>query len=150
MQRKSGFTLIEIMIVVAIIALLAAVALPSFLRARQRAQNVRFITSVKVAGDAFSMYAYEHSGYPADVGPAQIPDGMAPYLGKFPWVSPTPIGGSWDWDYGTVGVKAAVTALNPRAPVEQQLVIDEMMDDSNGTTGSLRVSSNRVSFVVEE
>ncbi len=150
MQRKSGFTLVEIMIVVAIIAMIAAVALPSFLRARQRAQNVRFVTSIKVAGDAFQMYAMEHNGYPADTGPAQIPAGMAPYLGKFPWVQPTPIGGSWDWDYGIVGVKAAVTGVNPRASVDQQIGIDQMMDDGVGATGILRVTPNRVSYVVEE
>ena len=111
MQRKSGFTLVEIMIVVAIIALLVAVALPSFMRARKRAQNTRFIAAVKVASDAFLIYAVEHAGYPADAGPAQVPDGMAPYFGKFAWTQPTPIGGSWDWDDGTVGVKAAISAL---------------------------------------
>jgi prepilin-type N-terminal cleavage/methylation domain-containing protein len=150
MQRKSGFTLVEIMIVVAIIALLAAVALPAFMRARKRAQNVRFIAAMKVASEAFQMYSFEHSGYPPDVGPAQIPDGMAPYLGKLAWTKPTPIGGLWDWDYGTVGVKAAISALQPLAPEDQQLALDEMMDDGDPATGSLRLTPGRVTFVVEE
>jgi prepilin-type N-terminal cleavage/methylation domain-containing protein len=150
MQRKSGFTLVEIMIVVAIIAMLVAVAMPSFMRARKRAQNTRFIAAAKVASEAFQIYAVEHAGYPADTGPAQVPDGMAPYFGKLAWTQPTPIGGSWDWDYGTVGVKAAISAYQPSASDDQRLAIDEMIDDGNSDSGIVRVSAGRVTYVVEE
>ena len=150
MQRKSAFTLVEIMIVVAIIALIAGIALPSFMRARKRAQNIRFIAAMKVASEAFQMYAIEHTGYPADVGPAQVPDAMAPYFGKFAWTLPTPIGGLWDWDYGTVGVKAAISAYQPSVSEDQRLTIDEMIDDGNPDTGSVRVTGGRVTYVVEE
>jgi len=55
------------MIVVAIICLLALLALPAFLRARQRTQNTKFINSLRVAIAAFDTYATEHNSYPDDV-----------------------------------------------------------------------------------
>nr|MBA3274078.1 type II secretion system protein [Chthoniobacterales bacterium] len=68
MRRNSAFTLVEIMIVVSIIALLAAVAIPAFMRARQRTQNVKFINALRIASGAIEQYAIEHSSYPVDVG----------------------------------------------------------------------------------
>jgi len=67
MRRAAGFTLVEIMIVVSVIALLAVMALPSFLRARQQAQNAKFMNGLRVASGAFEQYAIEHGAYPPDV-----------------------------------------------------------------------------------
>ncbi len=47
-QRREGFTLVEIMIVFAIIALLAAVAVPGFLRARKRSQASRVVNDLRL------------------------------------------------------------------------------------------------------
>jgi len=46
-KRRGGFTLVEIMIVVAIIALLAAIAVPGFLRARKRSQASRILNDLR-------------------------------------------------------------------------------------------------------
>src|SRR6266446_3997205 len=51
-KRREGFTLVEIMIVVAIIALLAAIAVPGFLRARKRSQATRILNDLRMIDSA--------------------------------------------------------------------------------------------------
>jgi len=58
-HSKSGFTLVEIMIVVAIIALLASIAVPGFLRARKRSQASRIINDLRLIDSAVDQYAIE-------------------------------------------------------------------------------------------
>ena len=58
---SGGFTLVEIMIVVAIIALLAAIAVPNFLRARKRSQAARCLEDLKILDNAVDQYAIETS-----------------------------------------------------------------------------------------
>ncbi len=57
--RRGGFTLVEIMIVVAIIALLAAIAVPNFLRARKRSQATRILEDLRIIDSAIDQYAIE-------------------------------------------------------------------------------------------
>lgn len=59
-HRASGFTLVEIMIVVAIIALLAAIAVPSFLRARQRAYASNAVEAARLLTAAADQYLIEN------------------------------------------------------------------------------------------
>ena len=58
-KNRGGFTLVEIMIVVAIIALLAAIAVPNFLRARKRSQATRIIEDLRMIDAAVDQYAIE-------------------------------------------------------------------------------------------
>jgi prepilin-type N-terminal cleavage/methylation domain-containing protein len=60
-QSRHGFTLVEIMIVVAIIALLASIAVPGFLRARKRSQASRVINDLRLIDNAVDMYAIENN-----------------------------------------------------------------------------------------
>ena len=60
-NRRAGFTLVEIMIVVAIIALLAAIAVPGFLRARKRSQASRIINDLRLIDSAVDQYAIENN-----------------------------------------------------------------------------------------
>jgi prepilin-type N-terminal cleavage/methylation domain-containing protein len=59
--KHAGFTLVEIMIVVAIIALLAAIAVPGFLRARKRSQASKILNDLRMIDSAVDQYAIETS-----------------------------------------------------------------------------------------
>jgi len=61
-NRRSGFTLVEIMIVVAIIALLASIAVPSALRARKRSQATSTLQTLRVLDAACDQWAIENGG----------------------------------------------------------------------------------------
>ncbi len=66
---RSAFTLVEIMIVVAIIALLAAIAVPNFLRARKRTHALRILEDLRLLDYATDHYALE-TNKPAGFHPA--------------------------------------------------------------------------------
>jgi len=67
-NRKDGFTLIELMIVVAIIGILAAIAIPQFASYRQRAQDSAAKSALKNLATAQENYYAEHNTYTDAIG----------------------------------------------------------------------------------
>ena len=78
-SRQSGFTLVEIMIVVAIIGLLATIAIPNFMRARVTAQRSACINNLKQLDGAKQTWALENKA-----GQSVTPTlaNIQPYLGR--------------------------------------------------------------------
>ncbi len=66
-RYQKGFTLIELMIVIGIIALLAGVMVPNFARARAEANLSACEENLKNISTALEMYIVRHSGYPNDL-----------------------------------------------------------------------------------
>jgi len=77
--RKAGFTLVEIMIVVAIIGMLAAIAIPNFIKARETAQANACINNLRQIDGAKQQWALENGKVSSST---PTPASLAPYLGR--------------------------------------------------------------------
>lgn len=79
-MRKRGFTLVEIMIVVAIIALLAAIAIPNLLRARVNANEAAAVSALKTVATSAVSYRSVSSSYPGVLASMAAPNVTPPYI----------------------------------------------------------------------
>ncbi len=89
-MRKSGFTLVEIMIVVAIIGLLAAIAIPNFVRARQTAQGNACLNNLRIIDAAKQQWALEKG---QTSGP--VSSDIQPYIGRTGVFPTCPVQGTY-------------------------------------------------------
>jgi prepilin-type N-terminal cleavage/methylation domain-containing protein len=103
-NRKAGFTLVEIMIVVAIIGLLAAIAIPNFVKARERAQTNACINNLRQIDGAKEQWALEQRKTTGDA----IDQGQVNAYLKGNATPVCPANGSYG-DYGAVGTSPACT-----------------------------------------
>jgi general secretion pathway protein G len=82
LNRKpdEGFTLVELLIVVAIIGIIAAIAIPNLLSAIQRGKQKRTMGDIKTTGTGLESYNTDNNAYPAvAIGMAAVGVAAAPY-----------------------------------------------------------------------
>ncbi len=148
--NRSAFTLVEILIVVVILGILAAIVVPRFAGATDEARQSTFIASLKTYADAVEYFTAREGRYPPDGGSGTIPAGFETYVDQDEYESPTPLGGVWDIEFNEMGVTSAVGVhFQGVAVPDFMLQIDETFDDGDLSTGLFQeLAADRYYYIV--
>jgi type IV pilus assembly protein PilA len=130
-EETAAFTLVEIMIVVVLIGLLAAMAIPAFQRVREKAIVSRYANDFRQFATAFQNYNTQNGGWPA----AQTTGGtvsadLAPYM-PASWAQTSPMGGKYTWS----GSTGRIRLIGSNATDSLMQKVDALLDDGNIVTG---------------
>ncbi|MEY3775844.1 MAG: hypothetical protein RLZZ129_2624 [Verrucomicrobiota bacterium] len=159
-RRLSGFTLVEIMVVVVIISLVAAFGIPTITRIQIKARTAAVVNDLRVFAAVFQTYAHANGVWPEETAAGVIPPELHEQLHNGPWARPTPLGGLYNWEnnqlhQGGFRPRAAIAITNPGDggtgfSLTQLRNIDEAIDDGDLATGMFRIGANNAPlFVIE-
>lgn len=78
--RRAGYSLVELLLVLALISLIVAITLPNLQRAIVKARAADAVGDLNVVKVAVLNYQADHSSWPEDRGAGEVPPGLEPYL----------------------------------------------------------------------
>lgn len=155
MRARLGFSLIELIIVVVILGVLAAVAIPRLSRGSEGAGINAFVKEINNLSKIIDMYQVETGNKIADSTTGETPSELGDYLHATTWEGLTPLGGEWDIERDESGITLAVGVHYMKtmgSPDEDKLTrVDELLDDGDLSSGTFRkIAANRYYLVLEE
>jgi general secretion pathway protein G len=152
---RRAFTLVEILIVVIILGILAAIVTPRFATASDDAAQQAFAATLLNFADAAVMYQARTGRPIPDGGTGFIPPGLEPYIKQREWEAETPIGGLWDSEFRDVGGVESMIGVHymsggdPGAAFMTE--VDAIIDDGNLFTGTFRdFGGSRYYYIIIE
>ncbi|MCA9210864.1 MAG: prepilin-type N-terminal cleavage/methylation domain-containing protein [Planctomycetales bacterium] len=147
-RRALGFSLVELVVVILILGILAAVAVPKLMRKTREAQVTAVVRDLQMAYDAFERYYIEHGEWPEDVYSGNFPPEMKGYLDPKMFTQRNSLGGYYDWNRG-YGATAAISIKMEPVDIELFREIDQRLDDGNLNKGNVkRQSSYHLNYII--
>ncbi len=149
---RRGFTLFEVLVVVVVLGILAAVVVPQFTHASTESKGTALAQSLKTIANAVDQYHARHGAYPPDVGPNFFPAGLAPFMTAEQFLNPqASAGAAFDWDNWGTTMSVTVHGLNSSRPLPSNdvlLITDRLIDDGILNTGRFRSEGGRMRYML--
>ncbi len=153
-SRRSGFTLVELLIVVVILAMLAAIVVPASVGVRTETEQAAFAAELRILVDAAALYTAKTQRDLEDASSGVIPTGFEDYLDSNGWEDGTPVGGVWDSERDAFGFGSTLgvhfVSGTPRSDAYMETV-DALVDDGDLATGGFRkLAPDRFAYILAE
>lgn len=136
---RSGFTLIEILIVVTILGILAMIVLPTLTGARGQAKQDVFVTNMRDLAQIAQLYHQKHRALPPQGAGAVVPAELLSEAGRAGFPLTTPLGGYWHMGQmpdGSWGVGVWWNTDTDDARMKRDCkAVDETIDDGELASG---------------
>ena len=148
----SGFTLVELLIVIVILGVLAAIVIPTTKNVSKEAEQSRFASNLHSFVGQAELYRAKTGEHVEDGSSGLVPAGFEPYVRAEDWEAGTPVGGVWDTETSSFGITSAlgVHFQSNAKPDEYMTEIDVLLgDDGDLQTGLFRkIASGRFYFIL--
>lgn len=154
-QASRAFTLVEILLVVVILGILAAIIVPQFASASAESRRAAFVTELRVFVGAAEHFTAREGTWVSDGGSGVCPDEFRDYIDDEDFESGTPLDGVWDFERDESGVTSAVGVhFNDAGEAKDDAymtLVDAIFDDGDLNTGIFqKLENGRYYAIIEE
>lgn len=133
---RSGFSIIELMVVVSVIGIIASLAMPGISQVRNRAQATVAANDLQKFAQALQLYSMQTGSYPLSLSVQDIPEQVASQLPSV-WRD-----GAYNWMYINSDLYTCLLVFGLRFNTEQAVRLDRIIDDGNIAMGKVIIAPN--------
>ena len=123
MKARNGFTLVELLIVVVVLGILAAIVIPQFSDASSDAKLNRLLTDLQTMRSQIELYKIQHNGALPGAGTATFTDAMT---------DQTDVAGAAGTDYGPYVRQIPTNPFNDLADIDEEAGVTLLGSDNKG------------------